>query len=155
MVLTFTGGASATSTELLTEQIQPILRRTLDFDLLRYMTSDATVRQTFSRLPRAQILFNHLGKRDELDTVPPGSTFSLADESMGNTHSPTGLRYYPLAVSSQVWRDQLRLNFVYSENLHQRSTVERLAEEFRSRIMALAARHAGPKPVGRSDVEAA
>ena len=39
------------------------------------MTSDATIRQTFSALPRAQILFNHLGKRDELDTVPPGSTF--------------------------------------------------------------------------------
>jgi non-ribosomal peptide synthase protein (TIGR01720 family) len=119
------------------------------------MTSDATVRQTFSGLPKAQILFNHLGRRDELDTVPPGSTFSLADESIGNTHAPSGIRYYPLAISSQVWRDQLRLNFVYSENLHRRSTVESLAEDFRKRILALAARHAGPRTVGRSDVEAA
>jgi non-ribosomal peptide synthase protein (TIGR01720 family) len=119
------------------------------------MTSDATIRQTFSALPRAQILFNHLGKRDELDTVPPGSTFALADESMGNTHSPSGVRYYPLAVSSQVWRDQLRLNFVYSEHLHLRSTVEGLAERFRDRLLALAARHTGPKAVGRSDIEAA
>jgi non-ribosomal peptide synthase protein (TIGR01720 family) len=104
------------------------------------MASDGTVRQAFSSLPRAQLLFNHLGKRDELDTVPPGSAFSLADESMGNTHSPDGLRYYPLAISSQVWRDQLRLNFVYSENLHARSTIESFAEEYRSRLLALVER---------------
>ena len=74
---------------------------------------------------------------------------------MGNTHSPSGIRYYPLAVSSQVWRDQLRLNFVYSENLHLRSTVEALAEDFKRRLMALATRHAGPGQAGRSDIEAA
>ena len=130
--------------ELLTAEIQPLVRRGLDFDLLRYMTSDATVRQAFTALPRAQVLFNHLGKRDELDTVPPGSTFSLAPESIGNTHSPSGIRYYPLAISSQVWKDQLRLNFVYSENLHERSTIEGLAEDFRRRIAALVARASQP-----------
>jgi non-ribosomal peptide synthase protein (TIGR01720 family) len=125
--------------ELLTTQVQPILRRGLDFDLLRYMTSDATVRQSFTALPRAQVLFNHLGKRDELDTVPPGSKFSIAPESIGATHSPDGVRYYPLAIASQVWRDRLRLNFVYSENLHRRSTIERLAEAYRERLLALVA----------------
>ena len=130
--------------ELLTAEIQPLVRRGLDFDLLRYMTSDATVRQAFTALPRAQVLFNHLGKRDELDTVPPGSTFSLAPESIGNTHSPSGIRYYPLAISSQVWKDQLRLNFVYSTNLHERSTIEGLAEDFRRRIAALVARTSHP-----------
>ncbi len=155
MVLTPAATSSTSASELLTDQIQPILRGGLDFDLLRYMTSDATIRQAFSALPRAQILFNHLGKRDELDTVPPGSTFALADEPMGTTHGPSGVRYYPLAISSQVWRDQLQLHFVYSENLHQRSTVEALADDFRRRLLALAKRHASPKAVGRSDVEAA
>ncbi len=144
MVLTLSRRSSGTTPELLTDQIQPIMRRGLDFDLLRYMTSDATVRQAFGVLPQAQILFNHLGKRDDLDTVPGGSTFSLATEPMGNTHSPSGLRYYPLAVSSQVWRDQLRINFVYSENLHARATVEALAEQFRSSLMALVARSSRP-----------
>jgi non-ribosomal peptide synthase protein (TIGR01720 family) len=139
MVLTL-AGTNGSTPELLTDQIQPIMRRSLDFDLFRYMTSDATVRQAFSSLPRAQILFNHLGKRDELDTVPGGAAFSLADESIGSTHSPSGIRYYPLAVASQVWRDQLRLNFVYSENLHSRATVEALAEQYKSRLMALVAR---------------
>jgi non-ribosomal peptide synthase protein (TIGR01720 family) len=130
---------SGSRPKLLTDQIQPIMRRGLDFDLLRYMTSDATVRQKFSALPRAQILFNHLGKRDELDTVPGASDFSLAAESIGNTHAPSGIRYYPIAISSQVWKDQLRLNFVYSENLHTRTTVEALAEAFRAKLLGLVA----------------
>jgi non-ribosomal peptide synthase protein (TIGR01720 family) len=137
MVLTLAGTNGSSAPELLTDQIQPIMRRGLDFDLLRYMTSDATVRQAFGSLPRAQVLFNHLGKRDELDTVPAGADFSLAEESIGNTHSPSGIRYYPLAVSSQVWRDQLRLNFVYSENLHRRETIEALAEQFKQRLLRL------------------
>ncbi len=112
------------------------MRRGLDFDLLRYMTSDATIRQTFGSLPKAQILFNHMGKRDELDAVPGGSMFSLAPESIGDTHSPSGIRYYPLAISSQIWKDQLRLNFVFSENLHKRSTVEGLADDFRQKLLA-------------------
>ena len=59
--------------------------------------------------------------------------------SIGNTHAPAGIRYYPIAISSQVWRDQLRLNFVYSENLHRRETVESLAEAFRARLLRLVA----------------
>ena len=143
MVLTVPGDEQAT--QLLTSQIQPILRKGLDFDLLRYMTSDATVRQVFGALPRAQVLFNHLGRRDELDTVPPGSTFSVAPESIGQTHSPQGLRYYPLAISSQVWKERLQLNFVYSENLHDRATIESLAGRFKDRLMALAGRWQGTK----------
>jgi non-ribosomal peptide synthase protein (TIGR01720 family) len=153
MVLTLAGTNGSSTPDLLTDQIQPIMRRGLDFDLLRYMTSDATVRQAFSSLPRAQILFNHLGKRDELDTVPSGAAFALANESIGNTHSPSGIRYYPLAVASQVWKDQLRVNFVYSENLHDRSTVESLAAEFRSRLMTLVARSSKRKD--QSEVGAA
>jgi non-ribosomal peptide synthase protein (TIGR01720 family) len=139
MVLTVGANGSKAKAGLLTDQIQPIMRRGLDFDLLRYMTSDATVRQTFTALPRAQILFNHLGKRDELDTVPGASDFSLAAESIGSTHAPSGIRYYPIAISSQVWQDQLRLNFVYSENLHTRQTIESLAEAFRARLLDLVA----------------
>jgi non-ribosomal peptide synthase protein (TIGR01720 family) len=133
MVLSLPSRQGASS--VLSDQIQPILRRGLGFDLLRYMTSDAVLRQRFNSLPRAQILFNHLGKRDEVDAAPRGSMFSTARESIGLTHSPKGIRYYPLAISSEIWRDQLRLKFVYSENLHDRSTIETLAERFRDRLI--------------------
>jgi non-ribosomal peptide synthase protein (TIGR01720 family) len=118
----------------LPQQIDLLMRRWLGFDLLRYMASDGTVRQAFRDLPRAQILFNHHGQRDEPDEVPRSRMFREALEPIGHTHSPKGIRYYPLAVSSEIHRGQLRLNFVYSANLHERSTVARLIDEFRSQL---------------------
>ena len=117
------------------DQIQPLLRRGLSYDLLRYMASDASIRRSFAGLPRAQVLFNHLGRRDEIDAAPRGSMFSLAREPIGNTHSPSGVRYYPLAISSEIWKGQLRLRFVYSENLHVRATIDALAEDFRRSLL--------------------
>ena len=140
MVLTLSGRRSGSAPELLTDQIQPIMRRGLDFDLLRYMTSDATVRQRVRCLAAGRRSCSTTWASAMSSTrcrVAPGSRW-LPNRS-GNTHSPSGVRYYPLAISSQVWKDQLRLNFVYSENLHARSTVESLAEQYRSRLMACVA----------------
>jgi non-ribosomal peptide synthase protein (TIGR01720 family) len=112
------------------EQVRSILRQGMDFDLLRYMTSDASIRSAFQELPKAQVLFNYHGRRDDPIEVPPGQTFRLAPEPIGPTHSPAGLRYYPIAVSSEVDRSRLRFDFVYSTNLHERPTIEALVEAF-------------------------
>ena len=119
----------------LTDQIQRLLRRGLGFDLLRYMASDADMRREFRELPRAQVLFNHQGRLDEPDELPRGSMFRPAKESSGQTHHPPGIRYYPLAVSSLIQHGCLRVAFVYSTNLHERSTIDGFADEFRRQFM--------------------
>jgi non-ribosomal peptide synthase protein (TIGR01720 family) len=121
----------------LTDQIEPLLCHALDFDLLRYMASDAAERAAFRALPRAGILFNHHGKLDEPEEVPRSSMFRAAPESSGRTHSPDGLRYYPIAVSSKIQYGRLRVKFVYSAGLHDRSTIEALTEEFRKQLAGL------------------
>jgi non-ribosomal peptide synthase protein (TIGR01720 family) len=127
----------------LTDQIEPLMRRALDFDLLRCMASDASIRDTFRDLPRAQILFNHHGQRDEPDEAPRSDMFAIAPESIGETHNPAGIRYYPIAVSSEFHRGNLRLNFVYSANLHERSTIASLADEFMVDLGEIISRSAG------------
>lgn len=135
MVLTVPGQDRSDAPVVASEQIRPLLARGLTFDLLRYMSTDTEVRRDFGALPRAQVLFNHLGKRDEIDAVPRGELFSLASESIGLTHSPTGRRYYPLAISSEIWKEQLRLKFVFSERVHQRATIDALAADFRGSLL--------------------
>ena len=130
MVLRLPDASSGLAQPPLTDQIEPLMRRALDFDLLRCMTSDASIRDAFRDLPKAQILFNHHGQRDEPDEAPRSAMFAMAPESIGETHSPEGIRYYPIAVSSEIHRGQLRLNFVYSANLHERSTIASLTDEF-------------------------
>ncbi len=123
----------------LTEQIEPLIRRGLDFDLLRYMARDSSIQREFRAWPRAEILFNHHGQRDEPVEVPRSNLFVAALESIGDTHSPEGIRYYPVAVSSEVHYGQLRFNFVYSANLHDRSTIAALVDDFRGELSELVA----------------
>jgi non-ribosomal peptide synthase protein (TIGR01720 family) len=119
----------------LSEQIQPLMKGGLTFDLLRFLSGDDRVRETLRSLPRAEVVFNFMGRRTRLDAEPVGSKWRLASEPTGRTHSPKGIRYYPLAISSEVWNDRLKLNFVYSENLHARATIERLAARYRSLLL--------------------
>jgi hypothetical protein len=86
-------------------------------------------------VPRAQILFNHHGRLDDPDEVPRSPMFSAAPESSGRTHSPLGLRYYPIAVSSKFHFGRLRIKLVYSANLHDRATIANLGEELRGRLV--------------------
>ena len=114
---------------VLTQQIHSALRDGASFDLLRTMSPDAEMRATLEAMPRAEVLFNYLGKRSRLDTVPDQPEPLLlteAAEPPGETHNPRGVRYYPLSVSAEVWNGQLRMAFVYSENLHDKETVESL-----------------------------
>ncbi len=125
------------SLPVLTDQLEPLLRRRLDFDLLRHMVAEPDVRRAFGELPRAQVLFNHYGRFDAPAEAPRSSMFDAAPESYGQTHSPVGIRYYPLAVASSIYNDRLSLSFVYSSNLHERSTIERLADGFRRSLVAI------------------
>ena len=136
LVLRIPGSGPEPRPVSLCEQIESLMDQGLSHDLLRYMCRDATVQQTFRDLPRAQILFNHHGQRDEPDEIPRGSLFAAAAESIGPTHCPEGIRYYPIAVSSEISHGQLYLNFVYSTNLHQRSTITTLSREFRQELAA-------------------
>jgi non-ribosomal peptide synthase protein (TIGR01720 family) len=120
----------------LSAQLEPLVASRLSYDLLRYMTSDAQMRRSFSGLPRAEVLLNYYGKLNEPDELPRSSMFEAAPESAGDTHHPEGIRYYPLTIPSRIYRDQLQLWFVYSSNLHDRATIERLTEAFRARLLA-------------------
>jgi non-ribosomal peptide synthase protein (TIGR01720 family) len=142
LVLRLPTNGSRPAAASVADQIGPLMGSGLEFDLLRHMASDAKVRHEFQRLPRAEILFNHQGRLDEPDELPRGSAFLAARESTGQTHHPQALRYYPVAVSSKVQHGRLRVAFVYSTNLHERATIERLAEAFRMELANIIARAA-------------
>jgi non-ribosomal peptide synthase protein (TIGR01720 family) len=116
------------------------------------------VRQAFRELPRAQILFNHLGQLNEPDEVPRSEMLAAAPESIGPTHSSEGVRYYPIAVSSWISDGKLYANLVYSSNLHDRATVKAFADEFSRQLVAailesVACRRACRTQSAREDAE--
>lgn len=119
----------------ISQQIQRLSARGSSFDVLQYLSEDAEVIQKLRPLPKAEILFNYIGRRDENDLALTGESIFQATEDTGRvtegiTHDPAGLRYYPLAIQGRFPKGrQLGLKFVYSENLHRQATIERLARE--------------------------
>jgi amino acid adenylation domain-containing protein/non-ribosomal peptide synthase protein (TIGR01720 family) len=76
----------------------------------------------------ASISFNYLGQFDQV--LPESSPFMPARESAGRSYSPSGQRPHLLEVNGSVVGGQLQMTWTYSENVHERETVERLGGHF-------------------------
>jgi non-ribosomal peptide synthase protein (TIGR01720 family) len=103
-------------------------RRGIGYGVLRYLSPAAATRAELAALPAAAVSFNYLGQFDQVLTAAP--LFGLAGEGRGPEHSPLGRRHYMVEVTGLVVAGQLQMGWLYSERLHQRSTIERLAGRF-------------------------
>jgi non-ribosomal peptide synthase protein (TIGR01720 family) len=80
--------------------------------------------------------------------MPNSSLFVPTDEPIGLLHSPRGSRSHLLEVNGFVAGGCLHLNWTYSENLHQRATVEALAQDFVAALRSLIAHCQSPAAGG-------
>jgi len=108
-------------------QLQEVPEGGIGFGLLRHLGRPVT-RQEMASLPQAEILFNYLGRLDQL--VLPESMFQLAPENTGDEETRQGMRSHMLELSSLLVGDRLRLQWRYSTNLHRPETIRRLATHY-------------------------
>jgi amino acid adenylation domain-containing protein/non-ribosomal peptide synthase protein (TIGR01720 family) len=77
--------------------------------------------------------FSYLGEMNP--PVPDGVT--VLPEPAGPEQSPRGRRPYPIEVRASIADGELVIDWRYSESLHHRQTVERLADRYRDELRAL------------------
>lgn len=128
------------------EQLRRIPNRGIGYGLLRYLSGDAEIAAKLRSLPQAEVIFNYLGQVDQV--FSGSSLFLLTKESSGPSHSLKGSRRYLLEVNGLVIGSQLQLNWTYSKNVHQRATVEGLAEDFLQALRSLIAHCQSPDAGG-------
>lgn len=119
------------------EQLRAIPNRGIGYALLRYAGGAEGIAGALRALPRAEVRFNYLGQLDR--ALTESSIFRVAPESSGPAQSPVGTRQYLLNVIGAVAGGELRLEWTYSENLHRRETVDRLAQNYREELRTLIA----------------
>jgi non-ribosomal peptide synthase protein (TIGR01720 family) len=107
------------------EQLRKVPQRGLGYGLLRYSSGDDELTRKLRDIPEAQLAFNYLGQFDHVLSADSG--FAAARESSGESRSTRGEREYLLEVVAGVSAGQLQLNWVYSEAIHRRETIERIA----------------------------
>jgi amino acid adenylation domain-containing protein/non-ribosomal peptide synthase protein (TIGR01720 family) len=119
------------------KQLRAIPNRGIGYGLLRYLSKDAAITSQLSSLPQAEVSFNYLGQFDW--GMQSDSLVKLAPESVGSIHNQLGQRGYLLEIEGLVVEGQLQLYWRYSENFHQRETIESLAQDFAASLRTLIA----------------
>ena len=129
-------GVPAMTLRRVRQSLRQMPGKGLGHGLLRYLRRDEASRR-LQALPGAPVLFNYLG---QLDTLASGtSLFSLADqEPSGASRSERGPRSHVLEINGGVFQGRLELAWTYSENLHERGTIDALASAFLETLTALA-----------------
>ncbi|QRN95171.1 non-ribosomal peptide synthase/polyketide synthase [Archangium violaceum] len=121
------------------EQLRAVPERGIGHGMLRYLCGDEELMGTLRALPQPRVLFNYRGGFTE-QSQPETTGFRVARESSGLSYSLRVVRRHLLMVNCRILRDKLHMDWVYSENVHRRSTVERLAEDYRLALAALVGR---------------
>lgn len=128
--LEWQGSDLGNSLKAVKEQLRSLPNRGFDYGVLRYLSSAR------EKLPgsQAEVLFNYLGQTDQ---ILSSSLFAPASESIGANRSPQGKRTYLLEITAVVVRNCLQVNWTYSQQIHHRTTIEKLATDFVSKLRSL------------------
>ena len=117
------------------EQLRRIPRRGIGYGLLRYLCADADVAAQLRAVAQPEVSFNYLGQIDQ--TLPGAAIFTFAKENPGPSRSPSAKRPFLLELGGSVVGGRLLMNWTYSRNVHDRATIERLAEYFGDALRSL------------------
>jgi amino acid adenylation domain-containing protein/non-ribosomal peptide synthase protein (TIGR01720 family) len=128
------------------EQLRRVPGRGLGYGLLRYLCRDAGVVRQLRSLPQPEISFNYLGQFD--GALPEASPFRPAGESRGPERGAGGDRPHALDVNGGVVGGRLQMEWTYSQNLHRRETIERVAGDFLEALRAIIAHCQSPEAGG-------
>ncbi|WP_394836371.1 amino acid adenylation domain-containing protein [Pendulispora rubella] len=114
-------------------QLRRVPHRGVAFGAARYL---AGRRVHPERAP--DVSFNYLGTLDAGLSLE-GGLLRMKAESVGPLYSVKGHRHHVLEVEGLVLNGELTVSFTFSENLHARSTIERVAADFLDALRALLA----------------
>ncbi|MEW6736657.1 MAG: amino acid adenylation domain-containing protein, partial [Acidobacteriota bacterium] len=117
------------------EQLRLVPNHGFAYGLLRYLTKDTAIADQLRALPQAEISFNYLGQFDQM--LADSSLFILASNAGKASRNPTNPRPYLLEINGCIIGGRLKVDWVYSESVHRRTTIEALADNFLTNLRTL------------------
>src|SRR5205085_3062841 len=124
------------------EQLRGVPKQGIDYGVLRYLSEDGEVAAQMRALPQAEVHFSYWSQAEQ--TLGATTPFRVVRESSGPRASPRGRRRYLLEVEAHLTDGQLQVEWTYSAALHDRATVEGLAEDFAAALRSLIAHCLSP-----------
>ncbi len=128
------------------EQLRSVPKKGIGYGVLRYLSQDVATHSQLQAMPKAEVSFNYLGQFNQ--ELSNSAVWKLAQESGGAVQSPLGNRNHLLEIDGIIIGCQLHINWTYSKNIHQKTTIEHLAQEFIKTLQALIAHCVSPEAGG-------
>lgn len=119
------------------KQVDLLPRQGIGYGVLRYLSRDDALAAQLRALPQAEVSFNYTSRSGK--GTLENTLFKEASESCGHPYGANGRRRYLLDVNGRVTGDRLVLYWTYSENVHDRATIERIARRYVEELRALVA----------------
>jgi amino acid adenylation domain-containing protein/non-ribosomal peptide synthase protein (TIGR01720 family) len=117
------------------EQLRQIPKKGINSGILRYLTQNELIRARLESLPQAEISFNYLGQFDRSIAAPP--LLGFAKESVGGMYSPLAQRCHLIEINSSISEGILQVEWTYSDRIHRKETIEKIANSFKESLQAL------------------
>jgi|CXWL01.1.fsa_nt_gi amino acid adenylation domain-containing protein/non-ribosomal peptide synthase protein (TIGR01720 family) len=114
-------------------QLSHIPGKGIGYGLLRYAGLPA-ISSRLAAAPKAQLLFNYLGRLDEAFINAP---WHIASEAQGVSRDDNNSSAYELEINAYVSQGRLRTEWRYSTERYQNETVAGLAERFTETVQGL------------------
>ncbi len=135
------------------DQLRRVPNRGVGYGILRYLAADPALRAALAAAPAPQVNFNYLGQFNPLiseaddaaesaveTTDPEAWAFlGIAPEAPGPEQAPDAPRSALLYVVCVVTDGGMDVRWLYSPELFERSTIERLAEAYLREVRSIIA----------------
>ena len=117
------------------ERLQSVPRRGIGYGMLKYLNADPSVFNQLRETVNPQVSFLYLGQLDQ--PLAQLELFTEAEESRGMDHGGTIRRPHLIEFSAYVADGQLQIEWAYSEQVHEKDTIERLSQNYLDALRSL------------------
>ena len=138
-------GELSTAIKSVKEQLRAVPNKGLGYGLLRYLAAPQ-VREALAGLAAPRITFNYLGQFDR--QFDESALFVPATQGSGQAQDPEAPLANWLTVEGQVYGGELALQWGFSREMFQASTIQRLADDYTAELNALI-QHCCDTPAGQ------
>ncbi|EPN54930.1 pyoverdine sidechain peptide synthetase II, D-Asp-L-Thr component, partial [Pseudomonas syringae pv. actinidiae ICMP 19096] len=118
------------------EQLRAVPNKGIGYGVLRHM-ADSTFAQPLAALPQARVTFNYLGQFDGSFNEQQGALFVPSADSVGVALCEDGPLGNWLSLNGQVFDGQLQLDWTFSCEVYQASTIDTLARRYEQALTTL------------------
>ncbi|MEM7041660.1 MAG: SDR family oxidoreductase [Pseudomonadota bacterium] len=107
------------------------------FDALRFYASDQALRDRIEALPRAEVLYNFVGR--PIESKAAAALQVVVDEDRGRDTPEDGVRDHKIAIMAEIIEDRMiTLTLVYCTAIHDEGTIRKLGERVIESLEAMA-----------------